>query len=131
MAYSPDLRQKVVEAYCIKKLGSTRELAEIFSVSESTIKRWIYRYRKEGHVKKRPHGGGKPPLLNEEELKLLYELQLEYPDATLSEISFKLDKLIGKKASASTLSRELIKLRLSRKKNIPCSATGTRKSSES
>jgi len=118
MAYSSDLRQKIVEAYCEKKLGSKREIAELFSVSESTIKRWVYRYRDEGHVNLRAHGGGRQPLLNDEEREILYNLQLDYPDATIKELSRKLKNKIDKDVNKSTMSRELIKLELTRKKNV-------------
>ncbi|WP_372370129.1 transposase [Candidatus Uabimicrobium sp. HlEnr_7] len=118
MAYSQDLRTKVITAYCDKKLGSMRELSEMFSISETTVKRWVYRYQKEGSSERCPYGGGRASILNDADREVLHKLHLEKTDATLKELIKKLESKIAKTVSSSTLSRELLKLQLTRKKNV-------------
>ena len=55
--YSYDLRQKVINAHNNKE-GSQGELAKRFSVSLSFVQSLLRRYRNNGTVEAKAHGGG-------------------------------------------------------------------------
>jgi transposase len=59
-AYSMDIRQHIVAAVEAGE-HSLRALAELFSVSLSTIVRLLQRFRTTGSVQPKPHGGGRRP----------------------------------------------------------------------
>ena len=113
--YSLDLRQKVVESYENKE-GSIRTIAKRFKVSKDFVQRLLKRYQNEGTIEPQPYTGGNQPKLKEEHLQILITLVEEDNDATNSElaerISLKTDILV----SASTISRALKKLKITRKK---------------
>ena len=46
MSYSLDLRERVVNAV-VKKHYTLKQTAEIFSVSKSSVERWLRRYRQQ------------------------------------------------------------------------------------
>ena len=83
--YSTDLRERVLAAVDDHE-GSIREVARIFRVDPSTITRWLQRRRQAGTLEPRPHGGGPPPALDEDDHRRLDELIREQPDATLDEL---------------------------------------------
>ena len=56
-AYSLDLRQKIVDAYNQRE-GSQRQLAKRFRVSLTFIENLLKRYRTDGTIEPRAHGGG-------------------------------------------------------------------------
>jgi transposase len=62
MAYSTDLREKIVRAYD-EGLGSQRAVADLFGVSRSFVEKLLRRRRLTGEVAALPHGGGRKPLL--------------------------------------------------------------------
>lgn len=68
-AYSIDLRQKVIDAYNGQQ-GSQRQLAKRFSVSLSFVQDLLKRYRKDGTIEPKPHGGGKSAKLNSEQMAM-------------------------------------------------------------
>src|SRR5260221_9490503 len=81
-AYSQDLRQRIVRAV---EQGTPRsDVASLFSVSPSTIKRYLRQKREKGDIqpKRIP---GRPPI-KRAALQATLRAQLEaYPDATLQE----------------------------------------------
>jgi transposase len=83
--YSTDLRERVIAAVDQHE-GSIRRIAHTFRVDPSTITRWLQRRRQAGTLEPRPHGGGPPPALDEDDHRRLDELIQEQPDATLSEL---------------------------------------------
>jgi len=56
--YSKDLRERVLKAYNDKK-GSMRKLADDFMVSLSFVFRLVKRFKQNGHINPKPHGGGR------------------------------------------------------------------------
>jgi transposase len=80
--YSPDLRERVVEAV---DEGATRhEAAERFGISVSSAVRWHQAWRNEGRYEAKPYGGSRSPLEDHaEEIVALIE---EQRDRTLDEI---------------------------------------------
>jgi putative transposase len=79
-AYSIDLRQKVIDAYNNQE-GSLRQLAKRFSVSLSFVQRLLKRYHQSGTVEPKPHGGGKPAKLTQEQMVIVKILVEEDNDA--------------------------------------------------
>jgi transposase len=55
--YSQDLREKVAAAVAQDK-QSSRQIAELMGISESTIEKWMRRERETGSVAAAPHAGG-------------------------------------------------------------------------
>jgi transposase len=120
-AYSVDLRQRVVAA--VQEGNSTRgEIAERFSVCKSWIRRLLQRLRETGSIEPLPHGGGRPPKLDETDLERLRELSAEQPDATLNELRARL----GEPVCQMTICRGLRRLQLPLKKSrtTPASKIG-------
>ncbi len=79
-AYSVDLRQKIIDAYNQQE-GSQRQLAKRFRVSLTFIESLLKRYRTDGTVEPRAHGGGRPAKLKPEQEAHLATLVEEDNDA--------------------------------------------------
>ena len=115
-AYSNDLRRRIIERI-EKGEQSQREIAESFSVSKSFIEKMWQRYRTTGSFEAKPHAGGNTRLLKEYEEVIRGEVK-ERPDITLAELAEKVSKASGqRRVSLTTMSDELRRLRLPRKKN--------------
>ncbi len=67
-----------------------------------------------------PHGGGKQPLIDAEQLNIVKKLVEEDNDATLQELSDRLQEKTEIKVSIPTMCRLVQKLNLTRKKNTSC-----------
>jgi transposase len=116
-AYSPDLRQRVLDAVQ-RKEGSIRQIARRFVVSLSFVVRLLQTHRRTGSIRPRPHGGGHPPALTPGDRERLRELIRQRPDATLEECR----QHLGVDCSTMTIARALTKLGLPRKKKVPRAA---------
>jgi transposase len=114
LAYSEDLRQRVVDAV-ERKEGSIRQIARRFVVSLSFVVRLLQTRRRTGSIRPMPHGGGHPAALTPEDLERLRELIRQQPDATLEECR----RRLGASCSLTTISRALSQLGLPRKKKVP------------
>jgi transposase len=115
--YSPDLRHRIVDTV-LRGDGTIRQIAERFLVSISFVTRLLQRYRSTGAVAPRPHGGGNPAVLTEEDHQRLRKFIRDQPDATLEECRTHL----GAACSLMTISRVLTQLGLPRKKKVPRAA---------
>src|SRR5690349_13384505 len=82
--YSLDLRERVAAAVENHE-GSVRQIARRFRVSVSFITRLQRRHRQTGDLSPQPHGGGRPPALDEAACQRLQEAVRARPDATLQE----------------------------------------------
>ena len=69
-------------------------------------------------IEPNPHGGGKPPLLNSQQIEILEQLVQEDNAPTLQELSDHLAEKTDVKASLSTICRVLQRLELTRKKRL-------------
>jgi transposase len=115
-AYSLDLRERVVTAY--EKGGNTlSEVAALFSVGETFLKKMLRQKRESGSLERLPHRAGAKKVLNRTHRLWLAKQIKEQPDATLLELQTSLLEQQQKLVSPATLSRELRQLRLPRKKN--------------
>lgn|SRR5574338_37371 len=114
---SSDLRKRVVLAY--EDGDKTREeVAEQFQVGRASVNRLVRRYRETGSVEPSPHAGGKPRKMTSRGEKVLRALVEERPDATIPEFVRLMVERAKLTLSTSTMSRELARLGLSRKKRL-------------
>jgi transposase len=116
MAYSTDLREKIARAYD-DGIGSQRAIAELFGVSRSFVEKLLHRRRTTGEVTALPHGGGRKPLCQEKEQRLVRRHIEKQPDATLDELCEALERKHQLQLSRPTMSRLLQRLDLGRKKS--------------
>jgi transposase len=106
-AYSKDLRLKVLSA--VDRGIPRKEVANLFGVSRSTIKRWLKRRRQTGDVDVQKIPGR--PSVKGRALKEWLPTQLEFnPDLTLAEHceAFEEERATG--VSKSTMSRGIARL---------------------
>jgi|SRR6187200_3005361 transposase len=101
-AYSVDLRERVVAA--VDRGMSRATVAEQFTVSLPTIKRWLRRQRTAGNLQTSPRPG--PPSVKMAALRAHLEPQLhERNDATLAEHCRLFAERHGIRVSPATMSR--------------------------
>src|SRR5215218_4096981 len=115
-AYSEDLRRKVVEA--VEQHGTSKsEVARLFSISLSSVKRYT-RLASRGEPLTPRKGGGRPPKADELTRKLLEEDVRTRPAATVEQRRHFLRSFAGKSLSEPTLRRLLKRMGFSRKKGL-------------
>jgi transposase len=119
MPYSPEFRRAVANAY--DECQSSIEVAELFSCSESWVRRLIQRRRERGTLDPLPHRRPDTRKLAEDDLKQLADLIHKQPDLTLSELA----EALQKKVSVPTIWRATQKLGLVLKKNATCRRAGS------
>jgi len=116
-AYSLDLRQRVVNAY-EQGEGSIAEIAEMFSVGQSFVKKMLRQWRATGDLSPLPHGGGRAPALAAKQLRLVQLKVRQQPDVSLAELQSHVTEQARVAVSQATLSRALSRLDLPRKKRV-------------
>src|ERR1044072_8354335 len=115
-AYSLDLRQKVVAAYA-RGESTIDEIASLFSLGPTFIKKMLRLHREGGDLSPLPHGGGHTPKLSNKHLHLLRAEIKRNNDLTIEELRDLLRDKDGLEVSQPTVSRVLARLNLPRKKN--------------
>jgi transposase len=106
-AYSQDLRDRVLSA---RDRGlKTKEVARLFAVSSSWVRRVMQRRRECGETSPRPCGGATVIKIDPDRLR---ELVRQRPDATIKE----LHQSLGVPCAESGVAKALQRLRLSFKK---------------
>ena len=121
MAYSEDLRRKVVAAYA-QRQGSMRVLARRFKVSLGFVRDLLKRYRATGEVKPKAYRRGVKPKVDAAGEHSLRELIRQAPTLTLWELSEWYERRWGVRVSKSAMDRTLRRLKLTRKKTAVRSA---------
>lgn len=129
-AYSLDLRERIVDAV-ERKLGSKREIANLFGVHESFIYKLLRQQRERGDIAPLPHGGGASLKLTAERLLTLTDLVAATPDATLDELCEQMKRKARLEVSRSTICRGLRAVSLSLKKSPSARPRQTPKSAPS
>ena len=123
--YSEDLRQKVVSA--VGGGMSKAQAARTFSVSLSSVKRYVDKARRGESLapKKSP---GSAPKLDEKARKLLEDDLRQLPFATLQDRCDYIETATGLSVSRSTMCRAIARIGPTRKKGgeSPQSATSSR-----
>ncbi len=117
LAYSLDLRKRVVSAYETGE-ATIAEIARRFSVGETFVKKMLRQQRETDSLERLPHRAGAKKRLSTADRRWLAKQIKETPDLTLQELQEKLFLERNKQASVSTICRELKELRLPQKKNL-------------
>ena len=122
-AYSLDLRERVVAAY-EKGKTTISAVAGQFSVGETFVKKMLRQKRASGSLKRLPSRAGAKKVLEPKHCQWLAKQVKEQPDATLRELQTGLLERQAISVSRATVSRELRRMRLPRKKSrsLPQSA---------
>lgn len=114
---SADIRRRVVEAYEAGEGGHLR-LSRRFSVSICSVRRWVARHKKEQTLLPKPHAGGVPPKITNEELPELFELVREKSDRTVQELTDEWNTRKGTNFHRSSMIRALMRAGLTSKKRL-------------
>lgn len=115
VAYSLDLRQKIVDAF---ENGdyTADEIAEMFNVHRAYVYKLLKQLSETGTLEPLPHGGGHEFKLKPEHREVLKEILKENPDVTLEQMCEQAKEKISIEVSISTMSRTLRIMRISFKK---------------
>lgn len=105
-AYSTDLRWRVVWLYLVHHLD-VRNIAELLSISQKTVKRYLDKFHRTGEIEPSNQQHGPTPLFGSFEEFLLYRIIVEYPGIYLHEIQEKFDTEYGFRVSDATICRTL------------------------
>ena len=124
-AYSVDLRERVVASVESGECNIP-EAARRYKVSEPTIERWVAKQRRTGTCRPLLHAGGPARKLVTAEAALRAAVKAQ-PDATLQELCELVEKKTKIKSNSSMMYRELVRLKLPRKKSRSMPASGTRR----
>jgi transposase len=124
-AYSIDLRERVVASVEYGECNIPAA-ARRYKVSEPTIERWVARKRRTGTCARLPHAGGPARKLASAEAAIRAAVKAQ-PDATLQELCEYVEKETKIKSDPSMMYRELLRLKLPRKKSRSMPASGTRR----
>ncbi len=100
-----------------RERGQARQLAKRFRVSLTFIENLLKRYRTDGTVEPRRHGGGQVAKLSREQEAVVATLVEENNDAILVELCDQREQRVGVQISRATMGRYVQKLKLTRKKN--------------
>ena len=100
VAYSQDMRDRVLAAY--ERGMTTRQIADLFSVSTAWARRVRQRHRETGQTSALPRGGATVIKIDMARLAELVKLQ---PDATLRELRDRLDVECSEAAICIALKR--------------------------
>lgn len=119
VAYSPDLRRRVIDASLAKE-GSQRQLALRFKVSLSFVRNLLRHYRETGKVEAKRRGGYLRPTIDGERMQVVQRLLEEQNDALLSELCERFAEHTGITVSVPTMHRSVQRLRMTSKKNGVC-----------
>lgn len=125
-AYSVDLRERVVASVESGECNIPAA-ARRYKVSEPTIERWLARKRRTGTCAPLSYAGGPSRKLVTAEAVIRAAVTAQ-PDATLQELCERVEKETKIKSNSSMMYRELVRLKLPRKKSRSMPASGTRRS---
>jgi transposase len=102
-----------------RHVGSQGEVAALFGVSRTFVKKLLRQRRETGSVVPLPHGGGQPPKLDDKKEAAVRSYILEVKnDASLMEVQTYVARRWKVGLSEATVSRLLVRLGLPRKKNL-------------
>ena len=121
-AYSTDLRERVVASVESGECNIP-QAARRYKVSEPSLERWLARHRNTGTCAALPHAGGPARKLATTEAAIRAAVKAQ-PDATLQELCETVEKETGIKSDPGMMYRELVRLKLPRKKVAPCQPAG-------
>ena len=114
-AYSTDLRERAIESVESGECNIP-QAAKRYKVSEASLERWLAKYRKTGNCAPLPHAGGPTRKLATAEATIRAAVKAQ-PDATLQELCEMVEKKTGIQSDPGMMYRELVRLKLPRKKS--------------
>jgi len=117
IAYSNDLREKIILFFENHPDFTHQEVADEFGVSRSFIEKLLQRQRATNSSAALPPSGGQQSPLRAHEEKIR-GFVADQPDITLDELRAKLKSATGLVVSRAALCRELQRLNLPRKKRL-------------
>ena len=125
MAYSQDLRERVVKAVA-RGERTQREVAEDFAVSLSFVEEMWRRQRETGSCAIKVWRRGRHPKLGDQEAHLRAAVAAQ-PDVRLETLCERVRATDGSRLSVSAMSRTLRRLKITRKKSkcTPANATAS------
>lgn len=115
MAYSVDLRQRIVHAVLEQKL-TLQQTADTFQVGVSTVQRYLKRQRQSGDLTAKT-SPGRPSFLKAEHIELLRQQLKEHNDLTLEQRVEFHEQKTGVRVSPASMCRWVKKLNTTRKKD--------------
>lgn len=111
-----ELRKRAVESY-ERGEGSYPEIAERFCVGEASVKRWVWQFRRDGHLVPRKKGGGNRSDISPAAIERILKAT---PDANAGEITAEYNR--GRRGKArrhvSSIKRALYRAGYVVKKNV-------------
>ncbi|HYD73340.1 MAG TPA: helix-turn-helix domain-containing protein [Candidatus Binatia bacterium] len=108
-AYSPDLRERIAQAYD-EGAGSQRVLAARFRVSRTFVERLLRRRRETGSLAALPRAGGQRGALDAAALRLIAQLVGKQNDLTLAGLCEHVVRERGLRISVPTMHRAVVRL---------------------
>ena len=124
-AYSVDLRERVVASVESGECNIPAA-ARRYKISEPSVERWLARKRGIGTCAPLPYAGGPTRKLASAEAVIRAAVKAQ-SDATLQELCERVEKETKIKSNSSMMYRELVRLKLPRKKSRSMPANGTRR----
>jgi transposase len=124
-AYSVDLRERVLASVESGECNIPAA-ARRYKVSEPSIERWLARKRSIGTCGPLPYAGGPTRKLASVEAVIRAAVKGQ-SDATLQELCERVEQETKIKSNSSMMYRELVRLKLPRKKSRSMPAKGTRR----
>jgi len=122
-AYSVDLRERAVASVESGECNIPAA-ARRYKVSAPSIERWLARKRSIGTCAPLPYAGGPTRKLASAEAVIRAAVKAQ-SDATLRELCERVEKETEIKSNSSMMYRELVRLKLPRKKSRSMPANGT------
>ncbi len=124
-AYSTDLRERAVSS--VENGECTiPEAARRYQVSEPSLERWLARKRNSGSCAPLPHAGGVQRQLATAQAAIRAAVKAQ-PDATLQELCERVEQATQIHSAPSMMCRELVRLKLPRKKSHSMPVNGRRR----
>lgn len=111
---SPDLRLRIIDAYENQE-GTQADLAARFKVGQASVERLVRLKRETGSIEPRPHAGGTPPRITEDDRARLIEDFEREPDLRQADLAERFTEE-GRPLSQQAVSRGLRRLGITRKK---------------
>jgi transposase len=113
--YSKDLCWRVVHLR-FRYILADRSISQILNISSSTVNRTLSRFLRNGNVNHKKNGRPRRTTLHPHEQLLIIETFLDNPVTTLKELNLKIRNATGNCYVLSTLSRNIRRLGITRKK---------------
>ena len=124
MAYSLDLRERVIKSYQNNQ-WTYKQISNIYHIGQATVTRWLRRYREEGNLQTKYNHNGRKRKYTESDVALIKTWYAKEADLTLEEGTRRYNKKSITSISVQTFGRIVREnLGLTRKKNFSRSTTG-------